>query len=168
MIRLLPIQIINNIKTYLEIWDKFKISQRFISTLQQQLEWPRDANGYANSAISYYSNVRLPKNRNYYPVIDLYLGHYKLVKYPYNFSIILKENTVIIGINYKCTNIQHILNAIWSQEPLPRTLNVFKNYIDINYKLINYCGYHIESNGIGEAQLLNHWLELVKKITATK
>jgi len=167
MIRHLPEPIIVRIKSYLEIWEKFGISRYFISKIHDQLEWPRDINGYANSAISYYSSIRLPKNRDFYPVIDLYL-HYQFVKGSYIFNFVFKENTAIMSIHHKCSNIQHIFDEIWLTKPFPKTINVFNDYIHLHYLLINYKGYNIESNPIGQTQLLNHWLDIVKKITATK
>jgi hypothetical protein len=168
MIRELPEPIIVCIKSYLEIWERFGISRNFVSKIQDQLEWPRDINGYSNSSISYYSNPRLPKNNDLYPVIDLHLGHYKLVKYSYTFSFIFKEKSAIMSIHYKCSKIEPILDEIWSTKPFPKTINVFNKYIHLTYTMKNCVGYNNESDTIGEAQLLNHWLEIVKKITATK
>jgi hypothetical protein len=167
MIRHLPEPLIVNIKSYLEIWEKFGISSYFVSKIQDQLEWPRDINGYANSSISYYSSVRLPKNRDFYPIIDLYL-HYQYVKNSFIFNFVFKESTAMMSIHYKCSNIQPIMDEIWLAEPFPKTINVFNNYIHLHYKLKNCVGYNVESDSIGEAQLLNHWIEIVKKITATK
>ena len=168
MIRKLPEPIKVCIKSYLEIWERFGISRKFVAKLQDQLEWPRDIRGYSNSSISYYSNPRLPKNNDFYPVIDLHLGHYKLVKQPYFFSFFFNEKSAIMTIHHKCSYIQHILDAIWLAKPFPQTINIFNNYVHLNYT-IKYCvGYNNESDTIGEAQLLNHWLKIVKKITATK
>lgn len=162
-----PDPIIANIKSYFEIWERFGISKHFVSTIQDQLEWPRDINGLSNSSISYYSNVRLPKNCNIYPVFDLHL-HYQCVKNCFTFNFVVKEATAIISIYHKCINIQPILDVVWSTHPFPKAINVFKNYIHLTFIKKNYVGYHNESDTIGEAQLLNHWLELVKKITVIK
>ena len=162
MIRQFPKHIIENIKSYLEIWEKLGISKKFISKIQDQLEWPRDMNGYANSSTSYYSNIRLPKNIH---VIDLYLGNYKLVKHPYTFNFIFKEKSAFMGINFNCPNIQHILNAIWFAKPFPDKINIFGNYLTINYFFTPSIGYQVETSMIGEAQLYNHFITIVKKIT---
>jgi hypothetical protein len=160
MIRQFPKHIIENIKSYLEIWEKLGISKQFISKIQDQLEWPRDINGYANSSISYYSNIRLQT-----PIIDLYLGNFKLVKAPYTFNFKFKEKSATMGIYYNNPNIQHILNAIWFEKPFPNKINVFKTFINVNYIFTPNIGYQVEASTVGEAQLLNHFMAIVKRIT---
>jgi hypothetical protein len=167
MICHLPEPIIVSIKSYLEIWEKFAISKNFVSKIQDHLEWPRDINRYANSSISYYSSVRLPHNLKINQVIDLYL-HYQYVKNSYIFNFVFKESTAIMTIHYKCPNIQSIMDVIWLTKPFPITINVFNNFIHLHYTLKNCIGYNLELDSIGKAQLLNHWIEIVKKITATK
>jgi hypothetical protein len=87
----LPLPIVEYIKSYLDIWENFGISKKFISTLLDQLEWPRDFNFYANSSITYYSNIRLSMNCDFIPVHDSYFGNYNLVKHPYKFNFRFKE-----------------------------------------------------------------------------